>query len=253
VRKTPAEIEEERYLSRLPKPPPAPKSKSLSLASLVLGIASLTPATFVTGIPAVICGAVALKQRRLGRRMAISGVASGAFGTLVLTFAMFLPLMARQREMARVAAVQRNMHAFQAAIEDYAGEHDGRYPYAGVSWEPEDEEGMVLHFKGNSQSPAGIPANPYTGERYQRGKDFFYAPDDLAEAGLNATIDRADTLCPFVGRAAPEDVPGTILILGWAPPDEPGSPTKYAVVGYGRNTAEPLPGHNGRMFFVLHN
>ena len=143
-----------------------PKSKRLSQISLVLGLVSLTPATFVTGIPAVICGAVALKQRRLGRRMAIAGVASGAFGTLVLTFAMFLPLMARQRELTRVVAVQRNMRAFQAA---------------------------------------------------------------------------------------PEDTPGTIMILGWAPPEDRGSPMEYAVVGYGRDTTEPLTENNGRTFLALHN
>jgi hypothetical protein len=253
VRKTPAEIEEERYLSRLPKAAPAPKTKSLSVASLVLGLASLTPATFITGIPAVISGAVALKQRRPGRGLALTGLVTGAFGTLILTFALLLPLMARQRELARVSAVQRNMHAFQAALEDYAVEHAGRYPYAGVSWEPGDEEGMVLHFKGGGQFPAGIPVNPFTGEHYRNGTDFFYGINDLAEAGLNAVIDRTDSLCPFTGLAAPESVPGTIAILGWAPPEDAGAPTEYAVVGYGRATTEPLSGHDGGTFFVLHN
>jgi hypothetical protein len=253
VRKTPAEIEEELYLSRLPKPAPAPKSKNLSVASLVLGIASLTPATFVTGIPAVICGAVALRQRRPGRRMAVAGIATGAFGTLVLTFVMLLPLMARQRELTRVAAVRRNMRAFQAALEDYAVEYAGRYPGPGVSWEPEDEDGMVLHLKGSGQFPAGIPVNPYTGERYRRGTDFFYQPEVLAETELNAVIDRTDARCPFAGLVAPGDMPGTIVILGWAPSEDRGSPIEYAVVGYGRAIAEPLAGRNGRTFFVLHN
>ena len=253
VRKTPAEIEEERYLSRLPKAAPVPKSKSLSVASLVLGLASLTPATFITGIPAAICGAVALKQRRPGRSLALTGLVTGAFGTLILTFALLLPLMARQRELTRVAAVQRNMHAFQAALEGYAAEHAGRYPYEGVSWEPGDEDGMVLYFKGSGQFPAGIPVNPYTGECYRNGTDFFYGTNDLAEAGLNAVVDRTDTTCPFVGLAAPKDVPGTIVILGYAPPEDPGASTEYAVVGYGRATEEPLAGHGGGTFFVLHN
>jgi hypothetical protein len=112
---------------------------------------------------------------------------------------------------------------------------------------------MVLHFKGSAQFPAGIPVNPYTGEHYHRGKDFFYRPVDLAETKLNAVVDRTDARCPFAGLAAPEGMPGTIVILGWAPPEGRGSPKEYAVVGYGRATREPLAGHNGRTFLVLHN
>jgi len=261
--------------------PKSLKGKSLSIASLVLGLTALTPATFTTGIPAVICGAVALRRRRPGRRMAIAGVATGAFGTLVLTFAMLLPLMAWRRERTRVAAVQRNMHAFQAALADYTAEHAGRYPYAGISWEKEDDDGMVLHFKSGSQLaagvpanpyaddlyregtalhptsgsqvPVGIPVNPYTGERYRNGTDFFYRSDDLAGTRLNAVIDRRDARCPFAGLAAPMGVPGTIVILGWSPPEDRDSPTEYAIVGYGRRTAEPMAGRWGRVFFVLHN
>jgi hypothetical protein len=48
-------------------------------------------------------------------------------------------------------------------------------------------------------------------------------------------------------------MPGTIVILGWAPSEDRGSPIEYAVVGYGRAIAEPLAGRNGRTFFVLHN
>jgi hypothetical protein len=258
-----------------------PKTKRLSTISLILGLASLTPATFVTGIPAVICGALALKQRRPGFWQAVVGIATGAFGTVVLTFALLLPLIARQREAGRVAVVKRNVQAFKAALEDYAAEYAGRYPRAGISWEPGDDDGMVLHFKGGSQLPGrtpvkprtderygegialpdaggsrlstGIPVNPYTGECYRNGKDFFYQPEALAEAGLKAVVDRTDATCPFVGLAAPGGAPGTIVILGWSPSEDRGSPTKYAVVGYGRNTGEPLAGRSGRTFFVLHN
>ena len=229
------------------------KGKSLSIASLVLGLAALTPATFVTGIPAVICGAAALKRRRPGRRMAVAGVVTGAFGTLVLTFAVLLPLMAWRREAARVAAVKRSMYASQAAFVDYAIGHAGHYPYAGISWEPEDDDGMVLHFKSAGKVPTGTPFNPYTGERYSKGKDFFYQPEYLAETELNAVVDRTDARCPFVGLSAPKGMPGTIVILGWATPEDRGSPIEYAIVGYGRHTAEPMAGRRGRFFFVLHN
>jgi hypothetical protein len=252
------------------------KGTGLSLASLVLGLSSLTPATFVAGIPAVICGGLALKRRLPGRRMAIAGVATGAFGTLVLTFVMLLPLLAWQLELHRVMVVKLRMLTFRAAIEDYAAEHAGRYPYQGISWEKEDDEGMVMHFKApgplitaGSRKPeedelklryreadrplAGIPVNPYTGERYRNGKDLFYTSDYLAEAGLSTVVDRRDPRCPFVGLAAPDGVPGTVWILGWTPSEAPGAPTEYAIVGYGRNTAEPLTGRRGRVFHVLRN
>jgi hypothetical protein len=225
----------------------------MSLASLILGLVALTPATFITGIPAIILSAVALKTRRAGRAMAYTGFVTGAFGTLILTFALLLPLIARQREFGREAAVKRNMRAFQAALVDYATDHDGRYPQLGISWEPEDDEGMLLHFKGPNGFVVGIPFNPYTGEHYHRGKDLFYQPDYLAGAELNAIVDRTDSRSPFVGLAARSDVPGTIMILGWSSPAFRGSPLQYAIVGYGRDTAEPLAGRTRRVFFILHN
>ncbi len=253
------------------------KGMGLSLASLILGLSALTPATFIAGIPAVICGALSLKRRLPGRRMAIAGIATGAFGTFVLTFVMLLPLVAWQLELHRALGVKLRMQAFRAAIEDYAADHAGRYPYEGISWEEEDDEGMVMHFKAGGQllmsagarkleddelklryreaerPLTGIPTNPYTGERYRNGKDLFYMSDYLSESGLNAVVDRRDPRCPFVGLAAPDAAPGTIVVLGWTLPEAPGIPIEYAIVGYGRKTAEPLAGRSGRVFHVLHN
>jgi hypothetical protein len=227
------------------------KSKGLSIVALVLGLASLTPATFLAGIPAIIVSTAALWRRRPGRGMAYTGLVTGVFGTLVLTFVMLLPLIARQRELHRVAVVKQNMLAYRAALDDFATENEGRYPKPGISWEKEDEDGMVLHFKADNGFLTSIPFNPYTHERYRKGRDFFYQPEDLAETELNALVDPADPRCPYVGLAAPGGVPGTIVVLGWAPPEFSGSPIEYAVVGYGRNTAEPL--RTGRSFFILHN
>ena len=227
------------------------KSHTLSIVALALGFASLTPATFVAGIPAVIMSIIALSRRRPGRGMAYTGLVTGAFGTLILTFAMLLPLIAWQRELHRVALVKQNMQAYRAALDDYATENEGRYPKSGLSWEKEDEDGMVLHFKADNGFLTSIPFNPYTNERYRKGKDFFYQPEDLAETELNAVVDRTDLRCPYVGLAAPGGVPGTIVIVGWAPSEFHGSPIEYAIVGYGRNTAEPL--RRGRIFFVLNN
>jgi hypothetical protein len=227
------------------------KTRALSIVALVLGLASLTPATFVTGIPAIILSIIALRKHRPGRGMAYTGLVTGAFGSLVLTFVMLLPIIAWQRELHRVAVVKSNMQAYKAAMDDFAAKNEGRYPKSGLSWEKEDEDGMVLHFKTDIGLLTSIPFNPYTHERYRKGEDFFYLPEDLAETGLNTVVDRTDARCPYVGLTAPGGVPGTIVIVGWSPPEFRGSPIEYAVVGYGRDTAEPL--RRGRDFSVLHN
>jgi hypothetical protein len=247
----------------------------LSTVALALGILSLTPATFVAGIPAIIVSAKALREHRPGRRRAYSGLVTGVFGTFVLTFVMLVPIIAWQTDLHRIDLVKQKMQAFRNAIEDYAAENDGRYPKEGISWEQEDDEGMVLHFKGRGQLLSaggrqaggvdelklhyrdedrpltGIPTNPYTRERYRVGKDLFYLPEYLDEAGLHEVVNRRDARCPYVGLAAPSGVPGTVVILGWSPPELRGSPVDYAVIGYGRNTAEPL--RRGSSFSVLHN
>ena len=261
-------------LERRPTTGPS-QTRVLSAVALTLGILSLTPATFVAGIPAIIVSAIALKRRRPGRGMAYGGLVTGVLGTFVLTFAMLLPIIAWQSDLHRVALVKQKMQAFRNALEDYAAENDGRYPREGISWEQEDDDGMVLHFKGRGQLLSaggrqaggvdelrlhyrdedrpltGIPINPYTRERYRMGKDFFYLPEYLEGAGLYAVVNRRDPRCPYVGQAAPSGVPGTIIILGWSSPESRGSPTEYAVVGYGRNTTEPL--RRGSNFFALHN
>jgi len=188
-----------------------------------------------------------------GRGRAYTGLVTGAIGTLILTFVMLPPLLAWQRGLRRIAVLEQNMQSYRAALEDYAAKNDGGYPKSGISWEKEDEDGMVLHFKARSGLLSGIPFNPYTHERYRKGKDFFYWPESLTEAGLGAAVSRTDSGCPYVGMAAPGGVPGTIIVLGWSPPEERGSPTEYAIVGYGRSTAEPLSVHGGQTFFVLHN
>jgi hypothetical protein len=227
------------------------KTRALSIVALVFGLVSLTPATFLAGIPAIILSMIALGKHRPGRGMAYTGLVTGAFGTLVLTFVMLLPIIVWQRELNRVAVVKSNMQAYRAAMDDFAANNEGRYPKTGLSWEKEDEDGMVLHFKTDIGFLTSIPFNPYTHERYRKGDDFFYLPEGLAETGLNAVVDRTDARCPYIGLTAPGGVPGTIVIVGWSPPGSRGSPIEYAVVGYGRNTAEPL--RRGRGFFVLHN
>lgn len=57
--------------------------RKLSTASLILGIIGL-------GIPAIITGAIALKQHRPGSRRALTGVVLGGIGTVVLLLVLLL-------------------------------------------------------------------------------------------------------------------------------------------------------------------
>jgi hypothetical protein len=49
-------------MTQAPPPPATPKTNGLAIASLVLGIASIVCLGCVAGIPAIICGHLALKQ-----------------------------------------------------------------------------------------------------------------------------------------------------------------------------------------------
>jgi hypothetical protein len=93
------------------------KGKGLSVASLVLGILSIFPFSFLTGIPAIITGAIALAQRRLGRGMAIAGVVLGSIGSVVIgagiILALIIPNFVVYQDRARRTSVKNNMHVFQ--------------------------------------------------------------------------------------------------------------------------------------------
>ena len=75
-------------------------SQGLAIASLVLGICSLTLICcggFVIGIPAVICGVIAIKQANrseaTGKGMAIAGVTTGAISLTLFVAYMILVIL----------------------------------------------------------------------------------------------------------------------------------------------------------------
>ena len=62
---------------------PAPKNDNgLAIAALVLGIVSFTGPGPLTGIPAIICGAISLKNPT-NRGMGIAGLILGCISTLI--------------------------------------------------------------------------------------------------------------------------------------------------------------------------
>jgi hypothetical protein len=195
--------------------------------------------------------------------MAYTGLVTGAVGTLVMTLAVFLPLTARARERARVARVKANMQCFRDALEAYAQENKLEYPGPGVSWEQGDLDGIAIYFTVPGLSRGRLPINPYSGHPYQKNSDFFYLTSALAEPDVNATSQASDAECPFNGLCAPDSLPGTIMILGFADPQGHGEPLEYSVIGFGRDPeqpllsrpARPMPDDTlaGKVYFVLHN
>ena len=58
-------------------------ANGLAITSLVLGILSVTGFFFLTGIPAIITGVMALRRKQRERGMSIAGIVMGGIGTLL--------------------------------------------------------------------------------------------------------------------------------------------------------------------------
>jgi|SRR5581483_162382 len=110
-------------------PFPPVKTSRLALWSFVLGILSIFPFSFLTGIPAVICGQRALTQIKSsdtglkGAGLARSGVATGCVGCAiaVLCLLVFIALrLSQSRFDPMAAACISNLRLLQAAKEQWA-------------------------------------------------------------------------------------------------------------------------------------
>jgi ribosomal protein L40E len=115
-------------------------ASGLAITSLVLGIIS-TVAFFmcggIIGIPAVICGHIALSranrfpERYGGRGLAIAGLATGYVGiviTLVIMPAMLLPALARAKEKAQEIVCVNNLKQIGTAVRVWANDHNDTLP-----------------------------------------------------------------------------------------------------------------------------
>ena len=129
------------------------------------------------------------------------------------------------------------------AMERYAAAHAGRYPPGGISWEPGDSTSMAYRFQpyedgwhrdSSNTSDGHLPDNPFTGRRYRVGVDFFYFPDKLEHSGDNRRYSTEKGGVPFAGMKAPKGRPGTIVILGYTPPDATASGPTVRVGGLQR-------------------
>jgi Domain of unknown function (DUF4190)/GYF domain 2 len=121
-------------------PPPHYQDPASGLAttSLVLGITSLIGLTCLTGIPAVICGHMAIgRQNRAGGKasgVAIAGLITGYASFALLLFmipliaAIAVPGFIRARERSMTNISLSNGATIIAGIESYRLEHGNRFP-----------------------------------------------------------------------------------------------------------------------------
>jgi hypothetical protein len=118
-------------------PPPLAKTTSgLAISSLILGILAF-PTLGLTGIPAVICGHLALRKikraagTQTGGGLAIGGLVTGYFGFLVLGVAVLAglaaPMIIRQKQKAHQTEAINNCRQIAFALMEFESNY-GRYP-----------------------------------------------------------------------------------------------------------------------------
>ena len=114
------------------------KTPGVAIAALVLGLLSLVFG-LLTGIPAVICGIIAISSissnpdTRKGMGIAVAGLIVGILGTVVITFvalmiAMLMPALGRARAEARKTQCRSNLRGIGLALTIYANDNRGWSP-----------------------------------------------------------------------------------------------------------------------------
>ncbi|MFZ2653722.1 MAG: DUF4190 domain-containing protein [Victivallales bacterium] len=113
------------------------KSSALAITSLTLGILSLTCGGPFLGIPAIVLGMIAMgrikKGTGSGKSLAISGIATGSMGTVVIGIALIvgilLAIINPSRENARRVSCIRNLKEIALAVRMYSQEYNEQFPH----------------------------------------------------------------------------------------------------------------------------
>lgn len=125
----------------MPTPPPLeqfapPYTDGFARASLMLGILSITCFSIFAGLPALICGSVALYRigraygTLTGQGQAIAGLVMGgiSLAALPLMICLHAASIPATRAKAQEAHCQNNVRLYTMACKRYAQEHDGTLP-----------------------------------------------------------------------------------------------------------------------------
>ena len=124
------------------------RTSGKAITSLVLGILSIFPCSFLTGLPAVIFGAFGLstinnsRGRIGGKGLAIGGIVTGAIGSVLyvpVLIALLLPAVQAAREAARRVQCVNNLKYISLGLHNYASAN-GRFPGAAIV----DKDGKPL-------------------------------------------------------------------------------------------------------------
>ncbi|MCX7009287.1 MAG: DUF4190 domain-containing protein [Kiritimatiellaeota bacterium] len=117
-----------------------PRTAGIAIASLVLGILSVTCLSIHTGIPALILGIMAMNRVGKsagtlgGKGQALAGVIMGGISFAMLPFVLgigaglLLPAFSNARGAAMQAACMNNVRQCTLACQMYAQEHDNTLP-----------------------------------------------------------------------------------------------------------------------------
>jgi hypothetical protein len=144
LRREEPEWEEERATSDRPRRQPA-GSSGKAVSSLILGILSLL-FSFLTGLPALILGILALREigrsrgRLSGNGLAIGGIVTACVCSLLncglsvslILPALLVPAVQKVREAADRAQSQNNLRQMSLAMLNYCDTHMGTMPPAAI-------------------------------------------------------------------------------------------------------------------------
>jgi len=123
----------------IPASPPTPVS-TWAIASLVLGILSISCLWILGALPAIILGVIALRktgsfsEKSAGRNLAIAGITTGGIGTLAglipvaIALSIVIPAVSTTRHQAEKAHQSMEIRRILLACHLYAHRHEGRFP-----------------------------------------------------------------------------------------------------------------------------
>lgn len=119
--------------------PSADDGSALAVWSLILGLFSVLGCLFFSGIPAVICGHMALARKdraavKTGKGIAVTGLVTGYFGTILMPIVvavlagLALPVFSSVQEKAKATQSINNVRQIAIGLLAYANDHDDQFP-----------------------------------------------------------------------------------------------------------------------------